>query len=135
MKFLKLYRIHIAWTLAVIATAGSLSFSKVFGFIPCELCWYQRILMYPLVIILGVGIFNIDIKILKKFVLPFTFLGLLVSLYHTLEQKIAWLGNITPCTQGVPCSIDYLNWFNFITIPMLAFVVFLLISILMLVKE
>lgn len=134
MRAIKKYNIHLAWIISVVATLGSLSFSKIFGFIPCELCWYQRILMYPLVINLGIGVYYNDHKI-KRFILPFTLLGLIMSFYHILIQKLTLFKSISPCTADIPCSVDYLNWFNFITIPMLSFVAFLLITILTFLKK
>ncbi|WP_413785432.1 disulfide oxidoreductase [Cytobacillus sp. IB215316] len=120
-----------AWLVSLIATFGSLYFSEIRGFIPCELCWYQRILMYPLTLILGIGTYQNDISV-RKFVLPMSVLGFCISLLHYLEQKIPGFGGIKPCVNGVPCSNEYINWFGFITIPFLALVAFTLITLLLL---
>lgn len=120
-----------AWFVSVIATLGSLYFSEIKGFIPCELCWYQRISMYPLVLILGIATFQNDLKA-PRYVLPLSLLGGSISILHYLEQKVPGFGGIKPCANGVPCSSEYINWLGFITIPFLALVAFLLITIAML---
>ncbi|MFJ7728135.1 disulfide oxidoreductase [Neobacillus sp. NPDC097160] len=118
----------LAWTAAIIATLGSLYFSEVMHFIPCTLCWYQRIFMYPLAIILGVAAYRND-RGIYKYVLPLSIIGILISGYHTLLQKITYLQQFEMCTSGVPCSKDYINWLGFITIPMLALIAFIIITI------
>lgn len=126
--------LYLAWLVAVAAMLGSLYFSEIRGFIPCELCWYQRILMYPLSLILGIAAFYDEEKI-KKYVLPLSILGILVSSFHYMEQKIPGFAASNPCTQGVPCNVQYINWFGFITIPFLALIGFTLITILLLVNR
>ncbi|ANU09492.1 disulfide bond formation protein DsbB family protein [Planococcus antarcticus DSM 14505] len=121
-----------AWFVSLIATLGSLYFSEINGFIPCDLCWYQRIAMYPLALILGIATFRNDVKVFI-YVLPLSLLGGTISLLHYLEQKVPGFGGIKPCVTGVPCSLEYINWMGFVTIPFLALIAFALISILMLV--
>ncbi|WP_203333870.1 disulfide oxidoreductase [Planococcus beigongshangi] len=121
-----------AWFVSLIAMLGSLYFSEIKGFIPCELCWYQRISMYPLVLILGMATFKNDLMV-PRYVLPLSLLGGSISILHYLEQKVPGFGGIKPCVNGVPCSSEYINWLGFITIPFLAFTAFLLISIAMLI--
>ncbi|MEH7109043.1 MULTISPECIES: disulfide oxidoreductase [Bacillaceae] len=118
----------ISWIAAVIATLGSLYFSEVMHFIPCTLCWYQRIFMYPLAIILGIAFYRQDRGIVR-YVLPLSMIGMVLSGYHTLLQKIPALQQFEMCTTGVPCSRDYINWLGFITIPMLAFTAFTIITV------
>nr|WP_260858143.1 disulfide oxidoreductase [Bacillus sp. FJAT-22090] len=124
----KVWVLYFAWLVSIIATLGSLYFSEIKGFIPCDLCWFQRIFMYPLVVILGIGTFQSDISV-KKFVLPLSIVGGLISLFHYLEQKVPGFGGIRPCVSGVPCSAEYINWFGFVTIPFLALTAFTLITI------
>ncbi len=126
------YVLYIAWLVSVIATLGSLYFSEIQGFIPCELCWFQRIFMYPLAIILGIAAFDNDKK-LKKYVLPLSVIGGSISLYHYLVQKVPGFASVKPCVQGVPCNMQYINWFGFVTIPFLALTAFTIISVLMIV--
>ncbi|GGD52090.1 disulfide oxidoreductase [Paenibacillus nasutitermitis] len=128
------YTLYMAWIVAVVATLGSLYFSEIRGFIPCELCWYQRILMYPLSLILGIAAFYEEYKI-KKYVLPLSIMGICVSSFHYMEQKIPGFAAIKPCTQGVPCNIQYINWLGFVTIPFLALLGFSLITLLLLMKR
>lgn len=121
---------HMALLAAWIATCGSLFFSEVMGWPPCELCWYQRILMYPLAVILGVGILRRDGK-LHYYVLPLSIVGVGVALYHHLLITTDWFPPPS-CSAGVPCNVDFLNWFGFITIPFLALIAFLIITLAML---
>ncbi len=124
---------HVALLTASIATGGSLFFSEVLGWIPCQLCWIQRILMYPLVLILGVGIVRND-RGVHMYVLPLSLTGMCVSLYHYLQVlKVIPPGT---CQGGVPCSVDYLTPIltgplSFIKIPFLALVAFTIISVMM----
>lgn len=120
--------LYVAWLQAIIATSGSLFFSEVLHWAPCVLCWYQRILMYPLAAILAVGILRKD-KGIYYYVLPLSITGWLVAFYHNLLQ---W-GIITvPCTVGVSCVTRYAGWFGFITIPLLSLAAFTVINICML---
>ena len=132
MKLLSASSHYLALLGAWIATCGSLFFSEALGWLPCVLCWYQRILMYPLALILAVGLLRRD-KRVHLYVLPFSALGVCVSLYHYLLIKTDWLPP-PPCVAGIPCTVDYLNWFGFINIPFLALTAFLLISFLMVVS-
>jgi disulfide bond formation protein DsbB len=125
------YAVGMAFTVALTATLGSLYFSEIANFFPCILCWYQRILMYPLVVIILVGWIEQD-EFLPKYVLPFSISGMLLSLYHYLVQWGLFSSDVV-CAAGVPCSIRYINWAGFITIPFLALVAFTLITIIMLV--
>ncbi|MFY3792719.1 disulfide oxidoreductase [Ureibacillus sp. MALMAid1270] len=126
----KVWILYFAWFVSLVATLGSLYFSEIRGFIPCDLCWFQRIFMYPLVVILGIGTFQSDTSV-KKYVLPLSIVGSIISLFHYLEQKVPGFGGIKPCVSGVPCSAEYINWFGFITIPFLALIAFTLINICM----
>lgn len=114
--------------IALIATLGSLFFSEVMNFIPCSMCWYQRIFMYPLVLIFLVQLLYPDDKLLK-YALPITIVGFLFSVYHNLLMFGIIPEKIVPCVQGVPCSTRYIDWFGFITIPFLSLVAYSLILI------
>lgn len=126
MQILRTYSLYLAWTVSLAATLGSLYLSEIKGFIPCELCWYQRIFMYPLAFILGIATFQNDSTV-KKFVLPLAIIGWSISLFHYLEQKVPGFAQIKPCKSGVPCSAEYINWLGFVTIPFLALTAFSLI--------
>ncbi|UOB98927.1 MULTISPECIES: disulfide oxidoreductase [Bacillus cereus group] len=119
--------LFIAWAISFIATTGSLYLSEIMKFEPCTLCWYQRIFMYPLTIILGVSIIKKDYKI-GNHSLILSLIGASISIYHYSIQKISFLSNSSTCGR-IPCTADYLNWFGFITIPLLALIAFLIIII------
>ncbi len=116
-----------AWT----AMLGSLYFSEVRGFLPCTLCWYQRILMYPLAGLIAFGILRRDWH-LPFLVLPFSLFGQGISTYHYLLEKTTIFGAPTACQAGISCITPWINWFGFITIPFLAMIAFLIITIAML---
>jgi len=120
--------LFFTWIVSIIATLGSLSFSVINHWTPCSLCWYQRIFMYPIVFILGIVFYKNKIKDVI-YVLPLSLIGMCISIYHILIQKVPALKETATQCGPVPCTGDYLNWFGFITIPMLAFVAFLLINI------
>jgi disulfide bond formation protein DsbB len=117
-----------AFVVALVATLGSLAFSEILHLPPCVLCWYQRILMYPLVIILGVGILRKDTKV-YMYVLPLSILGLAIALYHSLIQWGIIPDTLSPCTLGVSCTTRQINLLGFITIPFMSLVTFTLITI------
>ncbi|MED1512849.1 disulfide oxidoreductase [Bacillus proteolyticus] len=120
--------LFIAWCVSFIATLGSLYFSEIMKFIPCTLCWYQRIFMYPLVLLLGVAIIKKDYSI-SRYSLIFGILGSSVSLNHYLIQKIVFFSERAVSCGRVPCTGEYINWLGFITIPFLALLGFVVISI------
>jgi disulfide bond formation protein DsbB len=119
---------YIALLAAWIAMCGSLYFSEVRGYVPCVLCWYQRILMYPLAGIIAVGLLRRDWH-LPYYVLPFSLFGLGVSTYHYLLEKTDIFAGAAACQQGVSCTTQWINWFGFVTIPFLALTAFLIITI------
>jgi disulfide bond formation protein DsbB len=132
MKFFSkrnLYTIVLLVSLA--AMLGSLYFSEIVGLTPCELCWYQRILMYPIAILAIVALVLRDAKF-PRYVLPMSIMGMIVAGYHYLLQfyKPAAENSFINCTKGsVACSTIDISFFNFITIPLLSFAAFLLITV------
>ena len=122
---------YVALLAAMIAMCGSLFFSEVLGWVPCELCWFQRILMYPLTVILAVGILRDD-RGVHWYALPLSLTGMAVSLFHYLE--VLKVIPPSPCSGGVPCSIDYINIpgaLSFVKIPFLALTAFTIISVML----
>ena len=119
---------YAAWIFALVATVGSLFFSEVMQLPPCVLCWYQRIAMYPLVIVIGAGIILRDSR-MKAYALPLCLTGLAISIYHNLLYYGILPESITPCTQGVSCTSRQIEWLGFITIPLLALVAFVGITL------
>ncbi|HEY1074927.1 MAG TPA: disulfide oxidoreductase [Patescibacteria group bacterium] len=116
-----------AWCVAIIAMLGSLFFSEVMHLPPCILCWYQRICMYPLVLILGVGIYTRD-KHIVSYVLPLSILGMGIALYHNLLYYGFIPESLAPCRAGISCTTKLIEWWGFVTIPFLSFVAFGLIT-------
>lgn len=120
--------LHAAWAVAVIATIGSLYFSEIMHFEPCKWCWYQRIFMYPLVILLGIAAVRKDYR-QTIYALPLAAIGAMISTYHILLQKTTWFKGEKSGCGLIPCDVDYINWYGFITIPMLAWTAFILIIV------
>ncbi len=108
---------------------GSLYYSEIANFIPCTLCWYQRILMYPLVLIILVGIINRD-EYLPTYVLPFSIIGIFVSAYHYLVQRGVF-SHPASCAAGIPCDMSWVNYLGFISIPFMALTAFIMITAIM----
>ena len=108
---------------AIVATTGSLYFSEVAGLAPCELCWYQRILMYPLVVVLGVAAYERRTAVWKT-ALPLSVLGVGVAGYHTVLQ----LTPTVQCSAGVGCGAILWQGLGVFTIPRLALLAFGLVS-------
>jgi len=131
MIWVRRYGLQLAWLISVMATAGSIYASEVRQFLPCTLCWVERIFMFPLVFILGQAVFRRD-RSVAVYVLPLTALGGITSLYHYLIQKIPALEPVAFCS-GVPCSVQYVNWLGFVTLPFLAMVAFGILTALLVV--
>lgn len=115
--------IFAAWLIASISTLGALFFGEVMQIPPCVLCWYQRIFMFPLVLILPIGLFPFDRKVVR-YALPLAVPGWLFAVFHMLLVAGVIPESIKPCTQGVPCSQQMIEWFGFVTIPLLSVVAF-----------
>ena len=123
--------LYASWTIALFALLGSLYFSEILRFPPCVLCWYQRIFMYPLLVILLVGIYRKDSRV-DLYVLPLALLGLATAFYQNLLYYGIISESFSPCAIGVSCTAKYINWLGFITIPLLSFGSFVIITFLML---
>jgi disulfide bond formation protein DsbB len=111
--------IFAAWLVASASTLGALFLGEVMQLPPCVLCWYQRIFMFPLVLILPLGLFPFDRKVVR-YALPLAVLGWLIAVFHLLVIAGMIPESIQPCTQGVPCSEKVIEWFGFVTIPLLS---------------
>lgn len=120
--------LFIAWAVSIIATLGSLYFSEIRQYEPCTLCWYQRIIMYPFAIILGIAIVKKDFRI-SLYTMILSGIGALISSYHYAIQKISFLAESAPACGRIPCNGEYINWLGFITIPFLALTAFIIIFI------
>ncbi|MGA8941181.1 MAG: disulfide oxidoreductase [Thermoactinomyces sp.] len=125
---LQKYSLYFAWLISLVAVSGSLFFSEVLKYVPCSLCWWQRIFMFPLVIILGIASYRDDRRIVP-YVLPLTVLGMGVAFYQYLLQKIPALSQIAACEVGIPCDKEYINLLGFITFPFLSMIAFMLLTV------
>ena len=122
----------LAWLFATAATASALFIGEVMGMTPCVLCWYQRIFMFPLVIVLGIACYSDDRRG-AIYGLPLAFCGALLAGYHSLLiaglVSKAWI----PCGSGVSCTEQKLEIFNGLQIPWLSLTAFLIITSLLFV--
>jgi disulfide bond formation protein DsbB len=121
------YELWLAFVVASIATGGSLFFSEIAHFVPCELCWYQRICMYPLSITtLLAAVF--DDPRAARYLLPLPVVGAGVSIYHLLVEN-GVVGESLTCRISAPggCTVKWINEFGYVTIPTLALTAFALV--------
>ncbi len=117
----------LALAIAVVTSGGSLLLSEVAGYLPCELCWYQRIAMYPLVVIIAVAIVRGDREVWRT-VVPLAGIGSAISIWHILlEQNPGWGG---PCDDSAPCTILWVQELGFLTLPTMALIAFVTIGLL-----
>jgi disulfide bond formation protein DsbB len=121
--------IWLAFAVALVATIGSLIYSEVIHFVPCRLCWFQRIAMYPLSVILLVGAIRRE-AVVKFYALPLALIGLAVSIYHNLVQFFPSMegGSCDPLN---PCSARSIAVFGFMDLPFMAGAGFIVIAVLL----
>ncbi len=125
---LEAWGLLLVFLVATAATLGSLFFSEVMGLEPCRFCWFQRILMYPLLPVSAVALLRDDRRA-GLYLLPLSLAGMAVATYHVLLQW-GFFTESTACSKsGPPCSaIDWIA-FGFVTIPALSLTAFTLISL------
>lgn len=116
-------RLLASWLIAMAASLGSLFFSEVMELPPCSLCWYQRVFMFPLTLVLLMGLFPFDARA-ARYGLPLSAAGTLVALYHLLLQAGIIPESAAPCSQGVSCADVDLMLFGLASIPMLSLLAF-----------
>lgn len=129
IKVVKRQALKYGLIVALVAMSGSLYYSEILGYAPCKLCWYQRILMYPMVIVFGVALWRKD-RGVSATTLVMSILGAIVAFYHYLLQ-LGLASEITPCSTvgySVSCAEKFTMHFGYITIPMMALTAFLLIA-------
>jgi disulfide bond formation protein DsbB len=128
IKFIGTHALYIAFIQGLVAFLGSMYYSNVAGFPPCTLCWYQRIAMFPLFILLMIGILRKD-QLVHLYIFPLAWIGWIISLYHNLLYY-KWIPDtLAPCSTGVSCTTKYIEYANFITIPLMAFTAFSVIIV------
>jgi disulfide bond formation protein DsbB len=121
------FGLWLAFAVAATATAGSLYFSEIGHLVPCTLCWYQRIAMYPLAIILGLAASRSDIGV-RRYATALAAIGAVVAAYHIALQRLPGLPS-GACSLEAPCSAIELERFGFVTIPVMAFIGFVSIIV------
>jgi disulfide bond formation protein DsbB len=120
------YELWLAFVVTAVATAGSLFFSEVAHFIPCELCWFQRIFMYPLAIVTLLAAIANDHRV-ARYLLPLPVIGAGVAVYHLLvEQGVVEQTNACLVSAPGGCAVKWINEFGYVTIPVLALTGFVL---------
>jgi len=122
--------IFLCWLISLTSTLGSLFFSEVMEYPPCELCWYQRIAMYPLMFIFLVAAYK-KMNDVFYYAFPLILSGWIIALYHNLLHYEIIPESAAPCREDVSCSTVYIELAGFITIPMMSFFAFSLLGILL----
>lgn len=122
--------LFLVWILATISTLASLFFSEVIKLPVCVLCWYQRIAMYPLALILPLALFPFDTKVIRYAGILVLF-GWLTALFHVLLVAGYIPKSVQPCVQDIPCSETHLNLFGFLNMPMMSLLTFSLMGLLL----
>ena len=133
LNFFKRKAIKISLVVALTATLGSLFYSEIAEYTPCLLCWYQRIFMYPMVILFGIALLIKD-KTISIYALSLSVIGAILAGFHYYMQISGT--ELTSCSTvgySASCSDNFVMNFNYITIPMMALSAFLLIALLMIV--
>lgn len=120
--------LYAAWVVALAATGGSLFFGEVMGLPPCTLCWYQRICMYPLALVLPAGILLRDPRVVW-YALPLAGIGLGIAVHHNLLYYHVIPESLAPCQEGVSCTTRQIEWLGFVTIPLMALGAFAAITV------
>jgi len=120
--------LFVGWLLAVVSTVGSLFFSEVMDYVPCVLCWYQRIPMYALAVILGIALVTQDANVVK-YAQPLALIGVALAAFHCLLYLGYVPKGIQPCSQDIPCSEVKLQVWGFLTIPLMSLAAFLAIVV------
>lgn len=119
-----------AWLIALLATAGALFLGEVMGMTPCLLCWYQRIAMFPLVVVLGLGLLEADGRSVR-YALPLAAVGWVIALYHCLVFWGVVTEALVPCGKGGSCADADVQVAGFVPIPLLSLTAFTMIGMLL----
>lgn len=116
----------LAAIVGLVATLGSLYYSEVAGYVPCSLCWYQRIGMYPLPVILAIAAWRGDRQI-RSYVMPISLIGAAIALYHYQLERFPEQASLS-CSAEAPCTVVWVWMFHAISLPGMALSGFLLIA-------
>jgi len=127
--FLKKKALLIAFIVTLAATLGSLFFSEIAKYQPCDLCWFQRIFMYPQVLLLGIALWKKD-RSVSRYVIPMSIIGAIIAAYHYYISKLANIASSGVCSAvGPSCLVDYFTEFGYVTIPLMAFTAFIIVIV------
>lgn len=132
LPFIKKYAIELSFIFSAAAVLGSFFYSEVIGFEPCKLCWFQRILMYPLPLILGIALAKKHTNV-RDYILPLSIIGMIIAGIHYYTQ-ISSASTSFLCRgteETISCIQRFIFEFNYITIPVMSFTVFALVTLLM----
>ncbi len=127
------FKLWMAWAVALSSMLGSLYFSEVANFRPCTFCWYQRVAMYPLALILGIAAFRKD-RSVTRYAVPLAGIGSLISLYHVLLERYPQLES-SACDPEVPCTVSWFREFGFVTLAYMALSAFVFIVVTLRVRD
>jgi disulfide bond formation protein DsbB len=120
------YELWLAFVVTGVATGGSLFFSEIAHFVPCELCWFQRIFMYPLAIVTLLAAIANDHRI-ARYLLPLPVIGAGIAVYHILvEERVVEQTNACLVSAPGGCAVKWVDELGYVTIPVLALTGFIL---------
>jgi len=128
------YLLFFIWIIATSGTLISLFFSEVMQVPICALCWYQRIALYPLVIMLPLALFPYDAKIIR-YISPLIMIGWFTALFHVLVVSGLIPESVQPCIKGIPCSETHVNLFGLLNIPIMSLITFTIIGVLLFLSQ
>ena len=120
------FALPLAWFVAAVTTAGSLYYSEVQGYVPCELCWYQRICMYPFAVILGIAAIRRAPSV-RIYAIPVLAIGAFIAAYHSWIQAYPPSNGTSFCSATASCTERYVWEFDFISLPFMALSAFVVI--------
>jgi len=133
LSFIKNFTYRGVFVLALAGVVGSLIYSEFIGFEPCVLCWWQRVFLYPIAILLFAALIKKE-KVIADYILSLSIPGGLVALYHSIIQ-ITGSSSIFCSGSVSDCSVVYFKYFGFVTLPFMAFSLFALITAFLLVDK
>lgn len=126
-----LFWLQAAFLVSLVAVLGSLGLSEVVGLVPCELCWYQRILMYPMPFIFGAALAQKHYNVFW-YAFPMAVIGIVIAAYHYIIQMSAFAANSCSADM-VACTTKQVEYFGFVTIPLGSLLMFVALAIILLV--
>ncbi len=135
LDFIDKHYLTLGFLISLSASLFTLVYSEIVGFVPCYLCWYQRVFILPLPFIFGAAIWSKDRKIVK-YVLPLLSVGFIISVYQNFNYYFADIGSLPCDASGVSCYQQLVSEFGgYISIPMLALTSFISLITIVLVAH